>query len=359
MSAAASSMNQFFGRKYQLVLTLPQSGGSSKVLTITDSAWEPEALRITFDINTSLGPVTSVPWTAQISIYNLNEQFSDLILSQGSSSGSQPSASSQSQALPISQLMEVQLYAGYQTPGKYGLVWDGYVLQPLFERENQTDLKLTLNCINWLGFVSRNDIVAYFAAGIKQQDIVRQMAAQCFNKIGTATIVDLGPATLPRGEVMMGSPRKYLTEIARNSGYDWWLQQKGLLNYGPDTLPPVSSKPPLVYSSSSGIIGTPQQTQAGPTLGGVDMTILLDPEMQVSNPLITFKIDNTVIRQILKQVGVYPGLLSQDGTYIAARVRYVGDTRGQSWYCHVTGLNPAVVAQLNLDAATGVQHANG
>lgn len=330
----SGSSNPLFGRKYQLIVkTAPDSGGNQTVISITDSSFEPEALRITFDVYTSWW---SVPWYADISIYNLNEQTANLLLTQGQNSATPATQApnSAAQTVPIKQGMEVILYAGYQNNGKYGVIWDGFVLQPLWIRENQTDFKLTLHCINWFGLIARNSIGMSTQAGVTQQQVVAAIAANSYHPIGTGQITDqLSNKSLPRGKVLFGRPDKYLNEIARDNNMQWWLSQKGLLNFSglEEGLSSTFDNAP-VYTPTTGIVGTPQQTQ-----DGVNFRLLLDPTVEVKKPAMCVKIDQTEIQQLSIQANVRPGFLSQSGTYVVLSARYLGDTRGQDWYTDVTG----------------------
>jgi hypothetical protein len=322
-----------------------------------------ESLRVTFDVQTSIMPGPgSVPWYAEISIYNLNEGTANFLLTQGSNSGANPSANSGQQGLQMQQGMEVTLSAGYQSPGRYGIIWDGYVLQPLWDRENQTDLKLTLHCMNWLGLASANSVVKYFPNGYNLWQIIKGIADSSYHQIGVGTVSQtLANTSLPRGKAVFGNPDKYLREIARSSNMQFWLQSKGLLNFGglSDPKLPINTQNPRVYTPTTGIIGTPQQWSSGNGGSGVNFRVLLDPTVQVTMPATCVKIDNTQIRQQLIQAGVFPGILAQDGTYAIVGARYLGDTRGQNWYTDVNGWT--VVGELLGALASGqaVQIGNG
>jgi hypothetical protein len=333
----SAASNPLFGRKYQLQI-IPSNGSAGNAYTLTDSAWEPEALRLTFDVYTSWW---STPWYADISIYNLNEATSSQLFNQ------------------VQQGMEVILSAGYLN-GKYGVIWDGFVLQPLWERENQIDFKLTLHCINWLGAVSSNYINKSWAAGAQQQQIVADIAANSYHPIGVGQITQtLNNKTLPRSKTAFGNPGKFLSETARDNNLQWWLGKKGLLNFTglsgtAAQSTPIDTTNAVVYTPSSGIVGTPRQTQLG-----VDLRVLLDPTVEVKIPCMCVNIQNTQIQQLLYQVGQYPGLLNKDGTYAVIGASYRGDTRGQEWYTDVTGWFLASAQLAALVAGQGAQLANG
>jgi hypothetical protein len=350
-----TNTNPLFGRRYQLQVKAPPQNGNQTVITITDSAWEPEALRITFDIQQVWWHIF---WVATICIYNPNEQLANFLLTQGQNSTSNPSANSSGQAVPMQQGMEVILTAGYQSPGHSGVIWDGYVLQPMFERENQTDFKVTLNCIIGLNQDSRNTIgttigSGVYAAGIQQQEIVAAIASKAYHPISTTgtSIPSSLTKTLPRGKVVFGRPSKYLSEIARDNNMRSWLDAKGVFNMVDlnKSIPTTA----LVYTPTTGVVGTPVQTQFG-----ANVRLLLDPRVTVKNPPMAIQINNAIIRQLQKQVGDLPSslsILSQDGVYVVIGTRYLGDTRGQEWYTDVTGWLTAAEKLAAIEAAFGVQ----
>ena len=346
----SNPVNSLFLRKWQLIIQAPTSGGVQQIITLPDPANPNQvSLRVVFDVQTSWW---SAPWYADISIYNLNEQTANFLLSQGTNSTLPSTPSSGTQGLQIAQNMNVTLSAGYQN-GRYGVIWDGPVLQPMWERENQTDFKLTLHCMNWLSIVGRNDVNQVFAAGANQGQIVQGIAKNSYHPIGVGSISpSLTGKTLPRGKVIFGNPKKYFEEISRDNNFQWWIQGNGKLNVAGlnDRNVPISTKNPIKYTPTTGIVGTPQQTQYG-----CNFRLLLDPSVSVQVPAITVNIDNTQIRQQLKIAGVYPGLLAQDGTYVVVGARFIGDTRGQPWYTDVTGYNMAAQALAALAANTGIQ----
>jgi hypothetical protein len=329
----AAEQLPIFGRKYKLQVLTQDS--QQTVLTVSDSAFEPEALRITFDVEMTAWQVL---WTAQIVIYNLNFAVTDALLGQGVPA---PIPGGQT---PIRKNMRVILSAGYQN-GKFGTIWDGYVLQALFERENQVDFKVTLTCVLGLYTVNKNFVsMTYTAELSSQMNTVRAMAGNSFSKIPVA---NLSPALatkgpLPRGRVVFGSPAKYLNEIAADNDMSWWLDSKGL-NMGKidEDIAQVATTA-QVFTPTTGIIGTPTQTE-----GGVQVRLLLDPTVDIRKPIRCIHLDSTQIRQLPQHIGHLPPYLSTDGTYAVVRVRHTGDSRGQAWYtdCDCSLLAQNILAQ--------------
>ena len=302
-----------FGRKYQIQVQLPDS---DNVLTVTDSSFEPEALRATFDIYTPAQQ--GAYWTAEINLYNLDQVTTNQLLSR-----------------PIKQGAVVTVSAGYQN-GNYGVIWRGPVFQPMFGRENVVDFKITLRCLLGLNEFLRNNINMAYSSKASQFELIQQICGSAFNKIPIGVISpNLSKKQMPRGGVLFGRPDKYLTNIAVNNNMQWWFSGNGL-NLGRADEDIATQSIDYVYTPTTGIIGVPQQTQYG-----VDFRVLLDPRLLMQRPLPVVKIDNTVIQQQKKAIGEFPSILDQNGEYIVVAVRHTGDTRGNDWYTDITGLTSA------------------
>ena len=308
-----------YGRKYQLVVKFPpDEQGNQTVINIADSSFEPEALRITFDV---YRPGWEVFWYADISIYNLDSVTTAQLLGNGSQG---PSG--------VKQGMEVVLSAGYQN-GNFGVIYDGFVLQPMWDRENVTDFKITLHCVIGLNELIRNPIYKTYAT-ISQQELVSRMAKDCFRPVDVASVSSaVSTQLLPRGRTVFGNINRYINWIAEDNNAQSWLTAKGVTLASLDKDVEVDQSKIRVFTPNTGLVGTPEQTQFG-----ANFRLLLDPLVEARKPFMQVKLDNAVIRQQKKQIGVLPGLLDQDGQYIVLATRYIGDTRGNDWYTDVTGI---------------------
>ena len=313
--ATPSSGLPLYQRKYSLQLLTP-SGSDTNVLTVTDSSWEPEALRITFD--TQQVGLQSNYWFADIVIYNADKATATAILQASSN---------------ISQGMIAVLRAGYIGGPENNIIWQGPVFQPLWVRENVVDYKITLRCILSLeSAISGNTISANYGAGSSQYDVVIKMIESLGLQPGTIS-PNLSTKPMSRGFTWFGSPDKELDRIVRGNNMLWWLDMDGKVNIGHPNDGQVSEAPTIVYTPTTGLIGTPEQTQYG-----VNFTVLLDPRLKVQMPMLTAAINNAAIRQYQIQYGSYNFLpLDQDGVYVIGSVRHRGDSRGNAWYTDVTG----------------------
>lgn len=329
--------DNLFLRKWQLQIIGPADSGGQTLITLPDPNNNAESLRVTFDIETHAWQGW---WFANICIYNMNEQVTEFIVTQGRSGNTPPAPTVGTAAPPITQNMQVILSAGYQN-GAYGEIFNGFVLQPLFERENQVDFKITLNCVVSLVNLDQNLINESFAALLyTQEQIVQTIAKNSFHPISVGTISTTLTKTAARSQTFFGTPKQHLRDISRDNGMSFWLQGKGLLNVGKvdDSDITVNAKNPIVCmpgnnpEANAVIVGTPQQTQFG-----VNCRLLLNPNIEVTKPMKCISIQNSQVRQYIRQLGVLPGILSQDGIYAIIGAKFTGDTRGQEWYVDVTG----------------------
>lgn len=317
-----------FGRKYLITVQLPDSTEILKVAD--DNSSDPDALRVraTFDVYTPA--LQGAFWYGDICLYNLDQLTTNKLL-----------------ARPIKQGAIVTVAAGYQH-GNYGTIWRAPVFQPLFDRENVVDFKITLRCVLGLNEFLYNNINLRYGAGVTQYELVQTIANSSFRKIPIGSIsLALAGKKQPRGGVLFGRPDKYLTNIAQDTNSQWWFGLNGL-NIGKADEDTPTQSVDFVYTPQSGIIGVPQQTQYG-----VDFRVLLDPRIRIQRPLPVVKIDNTAIVQQKKSIGELPGILDQNGEYIVAAARHFGDTRGNDWYTDITGVTSTGGKMAMLQSALG------
>ena len=310
--------SSLYGRKYQLQVFLPPAPGANPtqdVLTVSDSDFEPEALKITFDIFT---PCFSNYWYADIDIYNFDSVTTSRIIAAGSN---------------VTQGMVVILKAGYQN-GLFDVIWQGPVFQPIFSRDNVVDFKITLRCILSLESVlTGKPLSVQYGANFNQTETILAM----LNSIGVGSDYlspNLSSKKYSRGDSLFGSPDKVLREFAEDNNMVWFLGKRGInlgaLNDGQASTSTTASG--IKYSPSTGLVFSPQQTQAG-----VDFTVLLDPRVRAQIPLMVVALDKVVIQQFKRSIGEQVLPLDQDGTYVVGAVHHRGDSRGGPWYTEITG----------------------
>ena len=343
--SSPSSGTPLWGQAWELTITCATAGGA-QTTTISSNAWEPEALRITFDVLQAMN--TSPLWYADISIYNLDDQTAQNI------------------ALNATW---ATLKAGFQFGAQVSsIIWNGPVFQVLYTREAVVDQKLTLHCVVFPA-VSPTDIVGFSMGQFSnQQQLIARMISETnlpavSVAAGTQGLVAAQRMTAtqyPRGNTVFGKVSKYFAQIADDNVVQTWTD--GLKTYiGEVDSGGSDAQPDLIYSpafppgstgNSSGlptgtnqsIIGTPQQIQQG-----VTFTVLLDPRLQVQLPPLLVQLVRTQISQLERTPSPnseLPTALQSNLTFFVTQVRHSGDTRGNEWQTEVTGFSTAYAQNL-------------
>lgn len=300
----------------------PQATGEE--WTVADSRWGTQSCRCTFDIEV----VASLQsyWFADISVYNF---------------------------LPAAQQViqkgdKITVEAGYESPSQ-GAIFSGRVFQPIWERANETDYRLTLHCFIGLfedetGYVS--DTFGSSDSPVSEDAQVRRVAELA--GIGVEQLDPILAQTFPpRGKPFAGRARAFFDEVARSHQLVPWIGPKGV---NIRSLAPTSNVPNVVYAppqsktseigvSNGGmtkytLIGTPQQTEEG-----VRFRTLLDSGVGLGQVV---KLDQALLRKLPLYPGQDPIRLDKDGLFIVGGIRYAGDTRGNEWYSEILGITPTM-----------------
>ena len=343
MNAPVSTM-PLWGQAWELTIT-NDTGGSLSTTTIASTAWEPEGLRITFDV---LQAMNSSPiWYADISIYNLNNHDIQTLLLQAK---------------------RATLKAGFQTgPSKYAIIWDGVVFQSLYTREAIVDQKVTLHCIASPQYTDSTLVSFSMGPFSSQARLLASIAddtdlppiTYAQGTAGQAAQQRMDTTVYPRGNTVFGKTSKYMAQIADSNFLQSWTDGKKAYvsevdsgkrtpdliyapPYPPGSIPQKQDLPP---GTSQSLIGTPQQIQQG-----VIFTVLLDPRLHVGLPpqLVQLAQLKALTAQTVMPSPnsslLYP--LSPNLLFFVTQVRHVGDTRGSDWYTEVTGFSIAYAETL-------------
>lgn len=320
----STSSIPLFGRAWKLTVQLK----SGNVEVLSQSAWDPEALRVTFDVLESTLP--SPYWYADVAVYNLNDPARQNLLFNA---------------------VWLTLEAGYQDgPSKSSIIWDGPVLQVIFDRENVTDLVMRFNCLAGPWLIEEQFLNTSVGPMSSQLDLVSRMMTQTGGnldaQVSPKAQAMLAAVKYPRGKTVFGKVSKYIAQMADDQFLSTWI--KGNQHYMTELYDPtVTLEPDLVFGPSfppgynpgtpangitRSIVGVPKQSQFG-----CIFTVLLDPRLKVQLPPMLVQLDQTVIQQLKIQYGQVLTPLDQSGQFVAAQIRHTGDTRGNAWYTEVTG----------------------
>jgi hypothetical protein len=335
------SQTPLFGQSYELTIKYAGPDGPTSE-TITCDRWEPEALKITFEVLQS--NLSSPWWYADITIYNLNlAAISNIILN----------------------ATWATLKAGFQTgPLTSSIIWDGPILQSTLTREAVVDKCVTLHCV--ANPFAMDQIVAFSMGPFSSQaQLVAKMASEISlppinQENGTLSpyaAQALAAKQYPRGNTIFGKTGKYLSQISDDQFMTTWRngQQAYISEFSAPDAPPAT--PDYVYSppfppnqtpanlpagTTQSIIGTPRQTAFG-----VIFTVLLDPRLRVQLPPQVVQLSNVLLSQLAIQVNsTVASPLTANLTFFVSQVKHIGDSRGNDWYTEVTGFGTAYAANL-------------
>lgn len=243
----------------------------------------------------------------------------------------------------------VVVQAGYEN-GAFGVIFDGTVKQYRIGKENATDRYLDI-------MAAENDLEYNFgiakttlAAGSTAIDQITAYAKDMGLEIGDidpTVAQSSGVLKLGRGKVGWGMGRSQIRSVAESMGATWSIEN-GKVNV--TSLQGYRRGEAVVITAKTGMIGIPEQTD-----DGIKVRTLLNPRYRLGGLV---KIDNASINQILqadlradpsyternitpgqvvynsrRDAISYPANVSADGNYRVYVIEYVGDTRGQEWYC--------------------------
>lgn len=341
------STTPFFGRAYSLTITPNQGPSAGIPIVISSDTFEPSALRFTFDINQF---AFSAFWHAEIAIYNADGPIS-----------SGPSAGIDLFQAIIQEGDMVTVSAGYQadypSPSVPPSIWTGPIFYTIEDRQNVVDQRLIIHCILNRALTTQNFLNATLPALSTQFTQAQFIAANAKTKISinpsqvqqaiSSAFPQRGAANLPRGKSYFGNPHRYLQHLADQNGLVSWFDAHNwnvdslqnplgdlIATYAPVNV--LGGPPQRIGNVTLSLIGQPQQTQLG-----VNFRVLLDPNVQVVAPLPQVGVQMQYIRQApiaypIPKGGAPLPLISK---YAVIGVRFIGDTRGNSWYTDITGVS--------------------
>ena len=319
-----------FGRAWSLTVTNPPNDeGIAQQATMSSEQWQPETMRIVFECNILGYSSHASFWTAKIELYNLSaDQAQNFLYGQGAT---------------------VQLSAGYQA-GPYGIIFAGTVYQALYERPEVVDSKVTLMCYTGLAETIANFAQFRGNANMTQAALVAKMCAGAsvpipINPAAQSTLGAIPQTQLPRARPFFGNPHKFIDDVAAANNLQSWYGSDGL---SISTMSDQNSITTITYTSTTGILGVPQQTQ-----DGVSLIVALDPRLRVTVPPMQINIASSIIRQFQFTPPGYRPILDPNGNYLVNGLQFRGDSRGNQWETEITALTSIGGRAAYVYAATG------
>jgi hypothetical protein len=254
----------------------------------------------------------------------------------------------------------ISLSAGY--PGNFGLLFQGNIVQFRQGRVNQLDSYVDITAADSDEAYNFAPIVKTIPARSQPSTIAETITAAFANASKSQAITagyapQFNANPLVRGRVLFGMARDEARDFANQNQCKWSFQD-GAVTYIPWTSFIQGGEIPVI-SVSTGLIGVPEQTQAG-----INIKILLNPSIKIGQLIrldsqinqFRFNLDrpsqlnNALIAQ---QNQLAPNEGDQKGLYYVMVANHTGDTRGQHWYTDLVCL--AVDATLtNLEQANAL-----
>jgi len=275
-----------YGRKYKLIIGTDDNSGI-----------EVSELHCIFTVEKSM---TLDPNPSIIQIFNLSPNTRNIILTQG---------------------QRIIIAAGYEGP-QFGLIFDGDIVRPLKRGTKSINRITELIAQDGDVFLNKGFISVSYSSGQDARSIIEDMAGVADPDISIGSVSEnLSGTTLARGKVLFGQAKDYARKIAKGEGALCYVCDRQIHLVKPADLPTDEI---VDLSPSSGLIGTPEQTE-----DGIKASCLLNPLINL-NKLV--HVDNDLVQQ-----DASAGALTT-GIYKIISLVHKGDTRGQDWYTEFTGI---------------------
>ena len=282
-----------YGRNYRVLVSLDDG-----------TAFDVSEVRCTFDI-----PKTQFRQgdKATVTLYNLSPDTENKIIQSG---------------------QKVIIEAGYNG-SFYGVIFAGYLIQPIRSKENGVDYKLTLICRTTDRFLTYGLINTTLVANQNSRDAIVCVASKATYPVEIGSIADTR-IQYPRGKVMFGKSSDYLDNLAKTSNATFYTED-GKVNVVQAVA--IPSDEIFDLGPKTGLIGSPSQNETG-----IEFSCLLNPLITL-NSLV--RIDNEKIAGYEWTQGTAIRGLDTQGIYRIISVTYSGDTRGSVWQCKCKALTQA------------------
>lgn len=282
-------LSDLFGRKYRIIVAEKGTDG----IDIT-------GLRAVFSIDKSM---SAEPNRSTIQIYNLAPATQNFILSSAK---------------------RIIVEAGYENSEQYGLIFDGDIVKALRRAAQSIDKITEVIAQDGDMFLNSGFISVSYSAGQTTESVLSQMAGVADDEMTMGSVSnDLKGTKLARGKAIFGQPKDYAAMLAKSEGALFYVNDRKINLVKPGDLPEGEI---VDLSPSSGLIGTPEQTD-----DGISAKCLLNPLLNV-NKLV--HISNEFVQET-SEIG--RASLSS-GVYKIIKLKHTGDTNGNDWYTEFDGV---------------------
>jgi len=236
----------------------------------------------------------------------------------------------------------VSLSAGY--PSNFGLLFQGSIKQFRSGRVNQQDSYVDITAADGDQAYNYAYISQTVIAGSPTGSIAKQIQSSLAKHSGKQPITqgyqpNFPPSGLVRGRVLYGMTRDEMRDFAWQSNCKCSIQD-GALTFIPYVSYVPGGQVPLI-SVKTGLIGVPEQTQAG-----INIRVLLNPTLKVGqliqldtqSEINKFRFGLDLQSQITNAALAKQIKTNDQGLYYVMIANHSGDTRGQNWYTDLTCL---------------------
>lgn len=282
-----------YGRKYRILIDI----GGGKAFDVSE-------LRCTFEIikTAYLEANQSI-----LSIYNLNPDDENKLIKQG---------------------QRIVIEAGYQG-SQYGMIFSGNIIQPLRSKEGNTDYVLTLVSMDADRYATYGLIGVSLVAQQSSRDAVGALLSKSSQEVGSGYLTETS-IKYPRGKVMFGMSKDYLSQIARAENSTCFVEDGKVNLVSPKD---VEKGNILAFGPRTGLIGSPTQTEMG-----IECEVLLNPQVKINT---LFYVDNKKIQNYRYSPGSPVRSLDSQGIYRVVKLTHYGDTRGNEWRTKIEAISQA------------------
>ncbi|HBC94306.1 MAG TPA: hypothetical protein DCZ10_15765 [Pelotomaculum sp.] len=302
---SAAYGDTLYGRRYRVLVTASENGETA--LDVSD-------LKCTFSI---VKTMFIEPNYSEITIFNLSAETENAIIQEG---------------------YRAIIEAGYEG-SQYGIIFDGIVVQPIRDKENGTDYKLTLVSMDSDTFMVYSMVNFSATRGQNSRSQVQNITnkASVPSQLGTIS-QNFSDAKLTRGKVYFGMTADYLRQLAQSQSGTFYMEDGKVNIIRADDYPADEI---IDLTPENGLIGVPTQQDYG-----VKAKMLLNPRVKIGSLV---HIDNSLVRNQKYEMGQPVYLLDNDGIYRVIKLTHTGDTRGNDWYTEIetvsqSGILPSTIS---------------
>lgn len=232
--------------------------------------------------------------------------------------------------------------AGYEG-SNYGMIFSGNIVQSIRSKEDGVDYVLEIISVDSEQFLTSSMTSLAIPKGQTMRDAMVLAAKKASVPIQINSVSEeYNQQKYTRGKVVFGKTQDYIQQLAKSKNALFFIDNSGV-NVRKITDVPDGEIIKLDYDS--GLIGSPSQTEYG-----CEVMTLLNPQITINN-LVQINKQHIVERQY-QQGSVQFNDIEQEGIYRVIEIEYIGDTRGNEWYCKIqtvvqSGAYPSILRDEN------------